>query len=371
MRCTILHTIETGGPGGAESVMLALASRVDSRRFRSIALVPYEGWLSQSLEAQGVPFVVAKSRAWYDFTLPNAMAQVIRRERVDLIHSHLPDQNFYSCLVGHMTRTKKVVTYHGAPRLQGAGKLRSSIKLWVVRSSADAVVVVSDYLKQVLIDSRFPADRIVRIHNGVDVDRFITSNSRRLRGELQCRNGTKLIGMVANVREAKGYEYFVQAARKVADSVPHTKFLAIGEIDPTIGKRLQDLIGQLSLQDRFLLLGFRQDVPSILSELDIFVLSSVSEGFSLATVEAMAASKPVVVTRSGGPQEIIEDGRTGILVPPADTDALAAEICELLRNPDRADDLALSARAKVRTTFSLDAMVRQYERVYDRVLGVG
>ena len=352
-------------------MLLALASRIDSRRFRSIALVPYEGWLSQKLEEHGVPVVIAKSRTWYDFELPNVMAQVIRGEGVDLIHSHLPDQNFYSCLTGHMTRTKNVVTYHGVPRPRNEGKLRGLIKLWVVRRSADAVVVVSDYLRQLLIDLKFPADRIVRIHNGVDVDQFATSKSGRLHAELQCRNGTKLIGMVANIREAKGYQYFVQAARKVTDSMPHTKFLAIGEIDPVIGQRLKNLIGQLSLQDRFLFLGFRQDVPAILSELDIFVLSSVSEGFSLATVEAMAAGKPVIVTRSGGPQEIVEDGRTGILVPPADADALATEICELLRNPDRADDLARSARARVATTFSLDAMVREYERVYDRVLGIG
>jgi len=258
-----------------------------------------------------------------------------------------------------------VVTYHGSPE---ADKLRGAIKLWFVRRSADAVVVVSDYLKQSLKDLKFPAGRIVRIHNGVDMSRFSPSPIGRLRTELKCQNGTKLIGMVANLRESKGYEYFIQAARKVSDAMPQTRFVAIGEMDHGIAKRLQDLITQMSLQDRFSFLGFREDVPDILGDLDLFVLSSVSEGFSLATVEAMAAGKPVIVTRSGGPQEIVEDGRTGYLTPPADPDALAEKICELLANPERAAALAQTARAKMASTFTLERMIRDYESLYERLL---
>jgi glycosyltransferase involved in cell wall biosynthesis len=109
-------------------------------------------------------------------------------------------------------------------------------------------------------------------------------------------------------------------------------------------------------------------VPGILSDLDLFVLSSVSEGFSLATVEAMAAGKPVIVTRSGGPQEIVDEGRTGYMTPPRDPDALAEKICELLRNPERAAALAQTARAKVESTFTLEKMIRDYESLYNRLL---
>lgn len=370
MRHTILHTIETGGPGGAESVLLALATRIDASRFRSLALLPHEGWLQENLEERGVPIHLANSSAWYDLRFPTAMVRLIHREKVDLIHSHLFDQNFYSSLAGRLTRTKIVVTYHGSPSRSEGRELRSAIKLWVVRHSADAVVVVSDHLKRALVDLRFPAERIVRIHNGVDMGRFAVSKAHRLRDELNCWNGTKLIGMVANLRESKGYEYFIQAARKVTDYMPHTRFVAIGDINPTIGHEMRDLVERMSLQDRFFFLGFREDIPEILGDLDVFVLSSVSEGFSIATVEAMAAGKPVVVTRSGGPQEIIEDGLTGYLVPPADSTALAEKICELLANPDRAAALAQSARAKVETAFTIKKMVQEYQNLYERVLKV-
>ncbi len=157
-------------------------------------------------------------------------------------------------------------------------------------------------------------------------------------------------------------------ARKVTDIMPETRFVAVGDMDPVIAKPLQQLIQRLGLQDRFVFLGFRSDVPEILSELDVFVLSSVSEGFPLATLEAMAAARPLIVTRCGGPQEIVEDGRTGLLIPPADPDALAGRICELLADPGRAAALGRAARVKVESTFTLEKMIRDYECLYERVL---
>src|SRR5262249_35988636 len=156
-----------------------------------------------------------ESSTWYDLHLPRTMARLIRQENVHLIHSHLPDQNFYSCLVGRLTGSRTIVTYHGTPTSSETNQARCAMKLWCVRRLADCVVVVSDFLKKSLRDLKFHPDRIIRIHNGVDMCRFSASSNGRLRNELKCQNGTKLIGMVANVRESKGYAYFIQAARKV------------------------------------------------------------------------------------------------------------------------------------------------------------
>lgn len=365
---TILHTIETGGPGGAENVLLSVAEGIDKSRFRSLALLPSEGWLSEQSRRRGISTVIAKSNSWYDLRLLREMRRLIRREKVDLIHSHLADQNFFSCLAARITGTKTVVTYHGTPGLPKSNNLRDGFKIRIVKNQADVIVVVSDFLKRALVALGFDADKITRIHNGIDVARFSCSKAGQFRDELGCRNGTKLIGTVANLREAKGYEYFVKAARKVADVNPCAKFVAVGEIDPTIGGKMRQLVDQMSLQDRFFFLGFRQDVPVILGDLDVFVLSSISEGFSLATVEAMAAGKPVIATRSGGPEEIIDNDSTGILVPPADADALAGKICELLDDTERASRLATSGRAKAVAAFSIERMVRDYQALYGRVL---
>jgi glycosyltransferase involved in cell wall biosynthesis len=368
---TILHTIETAGPGGAETVVLELASRLDSNRFRSIVLLPREEWLSKNLRERGIGTFLVDSKAWHDFRLPRGMARLVRQEKVDLIHSHLPGQNFYSCAVGFLTGRKTVATYHGALELAQSQGMRGAIQLGTVRRVADAVVVVCDLMGKMLQEIKFPAKKIVRIYNGVQVEQFEVPSDGRLRNELGLRNGTKIVGTVANLRQTKGYEYFVQAAGKVLAKAPDTRFVAIGDIDQGIAAPLFETIKRLGIEDRFRFLGFRKDVPELLNELDIFVLASVSEGFPLVALQAMAASRPMVVTRSGGPQEIIDDDQNGFLVPPADSDALAQKITELLRNPGRAGQFARAARAKVGNTFSIEKMIAEYEALYDRLLTGG
>lgn len=370
-KLTILHTIETAGPGGAETVVLELASRLDTKRFRSIVLLPREEWLSENLRERGVPAFLVDSQAWHDFRLPRGMTRLVRKENVDLIHSHLPGQNFYSCAVGLLTGRKTVATYHGALELSQSQGMRGAIQLGTVRRTADAVVVVCDFMGKMLQEIHFPAEKIVRIYNGIQVERYEGPTDGRLRNELGLRNGTKIVGTVANLRQTKGYEFFVRAAAQVLAAAPDTRFVAIGDIDQQIAAPLFAAIKQMGIEDRFRFLGFRKDVPELLNELDVFVLASVSEGFPLVALQAMAASRPMVVTRSGGPQEIIDDGQNGFLVPPADADALAQKITELLRNPARAGEFARSARDKVGRTFSIEKMIGEYEALYERLLAGG
>jgi glycosyltransferase involved in cell wall biosynthesis len=365
---TVLHTIDTGGPGGAETILLELASRLDPAQFRSLVVLSNNGWLQQQLEARGVETRLVKWKAWYDLRLPRVMAELVRREKVGLIHSHLPDHNFYSCLVGRWTRCKTIVTYHGPVELAETRRARNAFKLWLVRKSAAAAVVVCDHVGHMLEEASFPPERIVRIYNGIETSRFATPISGHLREELGCGRGTKLVGMVANVRQSKGYEFFIQAARRVTESMSEVLFLAVGDVDERIGRGLQAEVERLRLHDKFRFLGFRSDVPEILRQFDIFVLSSTSEGFPLVVLEAMAAGKPVVVTRCGGLEEMVEDGREGFLIPPADAEALASRISELLSNPALGTALGENGQMKVVRQFSLERMVKKYENLYQRYL---
>lgn len=362
---TILHAIETGGPGGAETILLHLASRLNPARFRALVLLPEPGWLLDSLRAAGVTAHIVPMRGRLDRTL-REMARWVRSENVDLIHCHLPDQNFHGSLVGRMTGRPVVATYHGALNVS---RTRSAIKMRAVRRFASATVAVSRSLAESLYTAGFARQRVVCIYNGVDTERFAVAPSGRLRGELHCANGTKLVGMVANLRRDKGYEYFVRSARQVADREPHSHFVAVGEGSVQDLERLQNLVRELGLTSRFSFLGFRPNVPELLSDLDVFVLSSTSEGFSLATVEAMAAARPVVVTRSGGPEELIEHGRTGFLVPPGDAESMTSRVCEVLASPSLAEKLGRNARRSVEQRFSLQRMLAEYENLYQRLLG--
>ncbi len=367
---TILQTIETAGPGGAETVLLNLSTHLDPGRFRTVVVLPPGRWLPKQLEERHVPTVIAESKSWHDPTLLRKMAQVIRNEHIDLIHSHLPDQNFYSCVVGLWEGRKTIATYHGAPQLAGDGA-KNAFKTWVVRHSAAKVVAVSDYLRRLLVESGFPPGKIARIYNGVDLNRYATAAAGKLRSELGLSESTPLVGMVGNIRPSKGYEYFIEAARKVAEALPDVQFVAVGEVDSQIGGRLIELVRQYGLGERFRFLGFRPDVALVLRDLDVFVLSSTNEGLSIATIEAMAAGAPVVATQSGGPEEIVEDGETGYLVPPGDAAALASRIVTLIENRPQAIAMARAAQGTVQSKFSLAGMVREYEALYERCLNSG
>jgi len=292
------------------------------------------------------------------------MIKTVQSHQVDLIHSHLPSQNFYSCIAGATTGVPTLVTYHGPVELEWSNTFKGRLRLRFVRSRADGVVVVCDLVKQLLMNLGFDQAHIFRVYNGIDPAPFTTTRSPWLRKELGLNRNAKLVGMVANVRQTKGYEYFLQAAATVCEVNPHTVFLAVGDVNEQLASPLKVLHRQLGLGDRFRFLGFRTDIADILQELDIFVLASTSEGMPLSILEAMAAGKPVVSTQCGGIPEMVEHGGTGWLVPPGDSPALAESLIALLKDPSLGDKAGKMARDKFLKDFTLDEMIKHYEKLY-------
>lgn len=369
MKINILHTIETAGPGGAETVVLELASSLDPNKFRSIVVLNNEDWLDKRLRERGVETYILKSGRGWQMSAPRALARIVREQKVDLIHSHLPDQNFYSCIATRLTGCPSIVTYHGPVELKSAENWKDRLKLSVVRNTATKIVVVCDFVGEMLKRLRMPSGKIARIYNGTRTERMDAVPNGSLRRELGIGENVRLIGTVANVRESKGYEYFVRAASAISRSHKDVMFIAVGDKENELAQPILELAKTLRVDDRIHFLGFREDVPAILKDLDIFVLASTSEGFPLAVLEAMAAAKPIVVTDCGGPPELVTAGITGIIVPIRDTDALQSGIAELLTHSDRARSLGAAGKLKVQAQFSLSSMVQSYERLYQEVLG--
>jgi glycosyltransferase involved in cell wall biosynthesis len=364
-RLNILHTIETSGPGGAENVLLMLASQLNPERFRSIVVINQAGWLEDRLREAGLQTVRVPWRSWWDLRLPRALARLVREERIDLIHSHLPDQNFYACLASRLSGCPAIVTYHGPVELSNAGSFTGWLKLQLVKRTARKVVVVCDFVREMLRKIGVPGDKLHRIYNGIELSRFAAAPSGDLRRELHCAPETALIGMVANVRGPKGHEYFIRAARLIADRHPDTRFVISGDLHETLAPPLFALVRELGLEDRLKFLGYRKDVPRILADLDVFVLPSTSEGFPLVVLEAMACAKPVVATRCGGAGEVVEDGRTGFMVPVADAPAIASRVIELLDRKEKCASMGKAAKLRIESEFSVQVMVASYERLYE------
>jgi glycosyltransferase involved in cell wall biosynthesis len=172
--------------------------------------------------------------------------------------------------------------------------------------------------------------------------------------------------MVANVCTTKGHEFFLRAARLVADRFPDTMFVISGDPHPTLSPPLFDLVNELGLQSCVRFLGYRSDVAQWLPQLDAFVLPSTSEGFPLVVLEAMACARAVVATRCGGTDEMLVDNLSGLLVPVRDPEAIARGICELLCDDGRRTAMGVAARRHLQREFSVDAMLQKYERLYQQ-----
>jgi glycosyltransferase involved in cell wall biosynthesis len=223
--------------------------------------------------------------------------------------------------------------------------------------------------EEVIQHEKFPGQKVEVIYNGLDF--FIYEKAyenAHLRMGLGIENGSPVIGMVANFNfEIKGHKYFLEAAKKVNEKFPNARFLLIG--DGPLKQKYEEMAEELGVPKSVLFLGKRGDVPAVMSSFDVSVLASTSEGFSNVILESMAAGKPVVATNVGGSKEMVLDGITGYLVPPANSDALAEKILMLLRNPDDAGAMGAEGRRIIQERFTVGVMVKKYENLYRSLIG--
>ena len=209
------------------------------------------------------------------------------------------------------------------------------------------------------------------IFNGIDLDDFDQKrNNTELRREICAGQDVPIVGMVANFNfDIKGQQFFVKAARRVVEKVPEARFVLAG--DGPLRSTCEEEATVLGIRDKVHFLGERSDVSGILRNLTVSVLSSTSEGLSNVILESMAAAKPVVATDVGGNPELVENGITGHIVPPADPEALADGILRLLRSPDRAKVMGEAARVRVEKDFSVGRMVERHADLYASALANG
>ena len=362
-----MHLIDTGGPGGAETLFATLAQRLGSPATRSLAIVPREDWLSARLRALGIAPLVLPAKGSLHFGYLRTLVSTVRRDRVRLIHTHLLGSAVYGALAGMITRTPVLAVLHGPTDLRKLGRL-AGLKRWLLKNGCAAVVAVSTSTQQALQDLDIGPERVTLIRNGVDTDRFSPGPATELRTELGLSATQLLIGAVGNIRAPKAYDVLLNAAALVLKRVPDCHFAIVGEGSTGAMQPLLDLRASLGITERCHLLGFRDGNAALYRNFDVFVSSSRTEGLSLAFLEAMATGLPIVATRSGGPQEVLVSGDNGVLVPVEDAPALAAALLDVLSSPGQRSALGARARECVVSNFSQEAMIQRYEALYAQLL---
>ncbi len=364
---TILHLIQTGGPGGAETVYVNLVRGLDGRRWRSVPVLPNREWMYEQLRAWEPPPIVLPGERQVSLRHLRALREIIRRERVDLIHAHFFASAEIASLIGVLTGTPAVATLHGQTDILGGKRLR--LKAALLNRGLGRIAVVSESLRRFFLSATaLRPEKLVVIPNGVDLAHFSAERDPSFRREFGIADDAFVVGAVGNLRPAKGYDVLLEAAARLRRDERGIHFVIVGQAAGPLYEELLHKRHALGLDAHVTFTGFRDDVARALAAFDAYVITSRDEGFSLSTVQAMAAALPVVATRCGGPEEIIEDGVTGLLVENASADAVADALRRLRQSPDERALLGRRGRLTAQERYTTAAQVEAYAALYEECL---
>ena len=364
---SVMHVTDSGGPGGAETIFLQTTASIDRSKFRSVAVVGYGGWLAEQLETRGLRPHIVPATGSFNGRYLIRLLRFARQYKADVIVAHLYGSAVYASLAGMILSIPVVSVLHGQTDVPQEERF-ASLKSAIVRRGSRKVVFVSERLQDHLAPRLALAQsQCAVIPNGVDTEVFRSCPDRSLRTDLALPDDAILVGAIGNIRAPKAYDVLLHAARLLVDRSPRFHFVIAGDGANRLGDELNELSRKLAIEDHVTFLGLRPDVARVLNNLDAYVLSSHTEGFSIACVEAMACGVPVVATRSGGPEEILA-GEAGVLVPPDDPTAIADALDRVVGSKDLASALTVRALRRVRQEYSLGMMIARYEDLLTRVV---
>ena len=354
----IIHLIHQLGAGGAENGIINLANHIDRQRFE-MAICAFVGKGSQThrLGTDRIELFELNKRAGNDLKLPFLLFRLFRKWRPDIVHTHAWGTLCEGVLAAKVARIPIII--HGEHGTIQQTKRTRYIQKSVWRMT-DRVLSVSKYHAQKLARTvGFPVQRITVLPNGVDSDRFQRGN----RGRSFVRKADDiLIGTVGRLVPVKNQMVLIDAFSKLCNQDFNIKLIIVG--DGPLRHQLQTVAKDTGCADRIEFLGRRSDVPEIMRAMDIFVLSSYSEGMSNTILEAMSSGLPVVATAVGGNPELVLNGKTGLLVPTNDPEKLERALCLLIRHEEMRKEMGMRGRERVKKYFSLRGMIDNYEKLY-------
>lgn len=363
---TVIQIVHNLDVGGLERVVISLIDGLDPARHRAVLVCLQDGGdLLSDIHAPGVRVYGLRKGNRFSVRAIAYLAAIIRREHAEIVHCHNHGALAYGVLASLVAQRGKVVyTAHG---VLSASRLRTAL-LGRARRRVRRVVAVSEDTRQVATGhGRMDPRRTSLIINGIDVRRFAPfAGAETARIGLGLDPGTVVFGIVARLSPVKDHSTLLRAFAQVRATESNARLVIIGGGETEA--KVRALIAELGLSDSVRMTGDRRDVPLLMGVLDVFVLSSYSEGLSITLLEAMAASLPVVATRVGGNAEIVVDGVTGLLVEPRNPAALAAAMLWVTENRSPARAMGAAGRTRVEEHFSERAMVAKYAQVYDDVL---
>ena len=357
----ILLIIDDASMGGGQKHLLLLAQNIDKSKFSVEVACEEKGFLVDELTKINIPVHPIKISNWPSLKSFFTLAKIIHNVNPFIIHSHGGTAGFYSRICSLTKKKIGVVhTYHGIHYLNFEKNLSKYIFRFIDRALlplTDRIICVAkNDFDLGLRNGVLKKDKSAIIKNGINIEQFASENIPADQKE------NIIVGSVGRLHTQKGYEFLIKSAGKILDVHPNVRFVIAG--DGEIRNELSQLTKSAGVENYFTFLGNQNDIPAILKQFDIFVLPSLWEGLPLVLLEAMAAKKPIIATGVNGISEIIESGKTGILVPPRDSEKLADAINRMIDDGDLRKYVVNEGFKKVNEEFNVVSMVKKTEELY-------
>jgi len=372
--CHIITLLELGG---AQQNTLYTAAHLDRRRFE-VSLVAGPGGMLDAeaesipgLKTHWIPELVREVSPTRDLVALLKLTALLRRLKPDLVHTHSSKAGILGRWAAHLAGVGAVVhTVHGFGFHPGMPSLKRqwfrTLETWTAPLTTRFLAVSQANLDGAVRSGIFPPGRARLIRSGVELGAFRNgAKPGSLRADLRIAPDAPVVGMVGCLKPQKAPVDFVKVAAEVSRRVAGVHFLLVG--DGELRGAVEGEVARCSLADRFHLLGWRRDIPSLFKNIEVLALTSLWEGLPRVVPEAMAASLPVVATRVDGTPEAVVEGETGFLVEPGDVNAMADRISWLLEHPEAARSMGLKGRERV-GEFDIDLMVTRLEALYESLL---
>jgi len=374
----VAHIITRLNTGGAQEVALSLASLADKDRFESVFVSGPEGFSKEMADGWNVnvtiiPGLIREINPVKDLAALIRLYLFIKKNNFDIVHAHTSKAGFIGRMAARLAGVPVIFyTPHGSVfQMTCCGPITKFILSRIENFAAsftDKIIACSkdekdDFLKHGVARE----DKYTIIYWGVRQERFLKDHDKVLkRKEFNIPQDAILIANIGRLVPQKGHAFCLEAFKILIHTFPAARLLVAG--DGELRQEIESNINKMGLGDNVIMAGERKDVPEILSASDIFLHTSLWEGMPIVIIEAMLAGKPIVATRVGGVPELIEDGISGLLVPPRDSQALAAAVRRLINDRFFAENIGRVAQQSAREKFSLDLMIKNTEGLYNRFI---
>jgi glycosyltransferase involved in cell wall biosynthesis len=362
----ILQTCFSHSWGGLEMETLKISGQLVENGKSVYLIIPKASRLEREVKNYDKRIKTLSISGNY-FSKLKSISKILKQENFDVIHTHLSHDLglLMPALLLTGSKSKLFLTKHMA-----SGIKKKDLIHRILYSRIDGVFAISNYIKKnVLYTCPVKQEKVHLIPNGIDLHKFIPEKFDRdiLREKMGIKNNSVVIGLIGRISPLKGHKEFVLAAEKLKPLIPNAVFLVAGGAsygEEVYEKEIRNMVKKTGMDSQFKFLGFRNDIPEILSVIDILAFPSYEESFGLTLLESMAMKVPVVAVGNAGILDIVIDNVSGILIPPRDSDALSKGIFKIYQDKNIREKFVNEGRQRVEKYFNLKKVMNEYEKYY-------